>query len=288
MEHYGEYPVLIVDSEIGTHSAVAAALGTIRQELESRGLTVFSARSRRDAEIKVETNASLGCLVADWALGPDLRPLIDRVHQLGEAIPVLVVTEGRDVEDIPLDLAERASGFLWVGEDTAAFIAGRIEQLVVDYAQRLLSPFFGALKRYVDNNNYVWSCPGHNGGMFYRKTPLGRVFFDFVGEDFMRADLCNASPELGSILQHQGPVLEAERRAAEIFGAERTYFVLNGTSTSNKIVTMGLIAPGDLVLFDRNCHKSVHHGALMMAGGMSTTVTWTRTTYASRYAATRS
>jgi arginine/lysine/ornithine decarboxylase len=94
------------------------------------------------------------------------------------------------------------------------------------------------------------------------------MFFDYVGEDFLRGDLCNASPELGSILQHQGPVLDAEKRAAEIFGAERTYFVLNGTSTSNKIVTMGLLAPGDLVLFDRNCHKSMHHGALMMAGAI--------------------
>ena len=104
--------------------------------------------------------------------------------------------------------------------------------------------------------------------MFYRKTPLGRIFFDYVGEPFLRGDLCNASPELGSILQHQGPVLDAEKRAAEMFGAERTYFVLNGTSTSNKMVTLALLAPGDLVLFDRNCHKSMHHGALMMAGAM--------------------
>ncbi|HEV8065721.1 MAG TPA: ornithine decarboxylase, partial [Acidimicrobiales bacterium] len=133
---------------------------------------------------------------------------------------------------------------------------------------QLLSPFFGALKRYVDDYNWVWCCPGHNGGMFYRKTPLGRIFFDYVGEPFLRGDLCNAAPELGSILQHQGPVIDAEKRAAEVFGAERTYFVLNGTSTSNKMVTLSLLAPGDLVLFDRNCHKSMHHGALMMAGAV--------------------
>jgi arginine/lysine/ornithine decarboxylase len=163
-------------------------------------------------------------------------------------------------------VAELTDGAFWLHEDTPEFVAGRVERLVTEYADQLLSPFFGALKRYVDNYNWVWCCPGHNGGMFYRKTPLGRIFFDYVGEPFLRGDLCNASPELGSILQHQGPVLDAEQRAAEVFGAERTYFVLNGTSTSNKMVTLALLAPGDLVLFDRNCHKSMHHGALMMAG----------------------
>ncbi len=103
-------------------------------------------------------------------------------------------------------------------------------------------------------------------GSFYRRTALGREFFDYAGERFLRGDLCNASVELGSLLQHEGPILEAEQRAAEVFGAERTYFVLNGTSTSNKMVALGLLSPGDLVLFDRNCHKSMHHGALMLAG----------------------
>ena len=61
---------------------------------------------------------------------------------------------------------------------------------------------------------------------------------------------------------------QAQKEAAEIFGAEQTYFVLNGTSASNKIVLSALIADGDLVLFDRNNHKAAHHGALLIGGGI--------------------
>jgi arginine/lysine/ornithine decarboxylase len=230
---------------------------------------VITATTLADVQFTLASNASVGAVLLDWDLvgsSRELRSVVEQAHSLSEQLPVLLLAERSDIESFPLEVAELTDGAFWLHEDTPEFVAGRVERLVTEYADRLLSPFFGALKRYVDDYNWVWCCPGHNGGMFYRKTPLGRIFFDYVGEPFLRGDLCNASPELGSILQHQGPVLDAEQRAAEIFGAERTYFVLNGTSTSNKMVTLALLAPGDLVLFDRNCHKSMHHGALMMAG----------------------
>jgi arginine/lysine/ornithine decarboxylase len=67
-------------------------------------------------------------------------------------------------------------------------------------------------------------------------------------------------------LIHEGAAVEAQKHAAQVFGADKTYFVLNGTSTSNKVVTGALLRQGDLVLFDRNNHKSLHQGALVMAG----------------------
>jgi ornithine decarboxylase len=271
MEHYDRYPVLLAEHELGTGSAIDRATATLEAEMRQRGLEVITARTLADVNFVIASNASIGAVLLDWDLFSNDRELlgvVERVHSLHEKLPVVLLAERSDVESIPLEIAEQTQGFFWLHEDTPSFVAGRVERLVTDYADQLLSPFFGALKRYVDDYNWVWSCPGHNGGVFYRKTPLGRVFFDYVGEPFLRGDLCNASPELGSILQHQGPVLEAEKKAAEIFGAERTYFVLNGTSTSNKIVTLSLLAPGDLVLFDRNCHKSMHHGALMMAGAI--------------------
>jgi ornithine decarboxylase len=96
-----------------------------------------------------------------------------------------------------------------------------------------------------------------------------------------RPSRCSSWPKgpTWSILQHEGPVLEAEKQAAQIFGADRTFFVLNGTSTSNKIVGLALLTPGDLVLFDRNCHKSMHHGALMMAGAVPIYLNPTRDAY---------
>jgi ornithine decarboxylase len=271
MEHYHAYPVLLAEHELGSGTAIDLATQALAADLAERFLTVIRARTLADVEFAIATHSNIGAALLDWDLFQterDLHAVIDQLHKLDERLPVVLLAERADVEGIPLPVAERMDGFFWLHEDTPAFVAGRVERMVKAYADQLLSPFFGALKRYVDDYNWVWCCPGHNGGMFYRKTPLGRVFFDYVGEPFLRGDLCNAVPELGSILQHQGPVLDAERKAAEVFGAERTYFVLNGTSTSNKMVTMSLLAPGDLVLFDRNCHKSNHHGALMMAGAI--------------------
>jgi ornithine decarboxylase len=81
-----------------------------------------------------------------------------------------------------------------------------------------------------------------------------------------RADLCNADVPMGDLLIHEGAPYEAQKAAAKAYNADKTYFVLNGTSASNKVVLNAVLAPGDLVLFDRNNHKSVHHGALLQAG----------------------
>jgi ornithine decarboxylase len=94
------------------------------------------------------------------------------------------------------------------------------------------------------------------------------IFFKHFGEGIFRNDLCNADVDLGDLLIHEGPAAEAQKYAARVFGADRTYFVLNGTSTSNKVVTNAVLRRGDLVLFDRNNHKSLHQGALVQAGAI--------------------
>ena len=102
---------------------------------------------------------------------------------------------------------------------------------------------------------------------------------EHLGEAIFRDDLDNSVLELGDLLTHEGPALQAQKEAAAIFGAEKTYFVLNGTSSSNKIVLTNLIAEGDLVLFDRNNHKAAHHGALLMAGGIPVYLSTDRNAY---------
>ena len=114
----------------------------------------------------------------------------------------------------------------------------------------------------------AFDCPGHQGGQFYRKSPPGQLFFKHFGENIFRNDLCNADVDLGDLLIHEGAAADAQRHAAQVFGADRTYFVLNGTSTSNKIVANAVLRLGDLVLFDRNNHKSLHQGALVQAGAV--------------------
>ena len=137
-----------------------------------------------------------------------------------------------------------------------------------NYAETLKTPFFGALVDYAEEGNQLWTCPGHNGGIFYGRSPIGRIFVEHLGEAVFRDDLDNSVLDLGDLLTHEGPALAAQKEAAKIFGAERTYFVLNGTSTSNKIVLQALVSEGDLVLFDRNNHKAAHHGALFLGGGI--------------------
>ncbi|WP_053035777.1 ornithine decarboxylase, partial [Vibrio cholerae] len=120
--------------------------------------------------------------------------------------------------------------------------------------------------KYVDMGNSTFACPGHQGGQFFRKHPVGRQFFDFFGETLFRSDMCNADVRLGDLLIHEGAPHDAQAYAAKVYNADKTYFVLNGTSASNKVVCNALLTPGDLVLFDRNNHKSNHHGALIQAG----------------------
>ena len=159
------------------------------------------------------------------------------------------------------------------------FIAKNLVSRLKQYAETLKTPFFGALVDYAEEGNQLWTCPGHNGGIFYSRSPIGRIFMEHLGEAVFRDDLDNSVIELGDLLTHEGPALQAQKEAAEIFGAEKTYFVLNGTSSSNKIVCGNLIAEGDLVLFDRNNHKAAHHGALLLGGGVPIFLPTTRNAY---------
>jgi len=171
---------------------------------------------------------------------------------------------------IALDYPEQAqerelpevTGILNGSDDDAI----RLEAAAAAYQSGLLPPFFNTLTKYVAMDNSTFACPGHQGGAFFKKHPAGRQFFDFFGENVFRADMCNADVKLGDLLIHEGSAKHAQKFAAKVFNADKTYFVLNGTSSANKVVTNALLTRGDLVLFDRNNHKSNHHGALIQAG----------------------
>jgi len=141
-----------------------------------------------------------------------------------------------------------------------------LEAAACRYEENLLPPFFDTLSQYVAMDNSTFACPGHQHGAFFKRHPAGRQFYDFFGENVFRADMCNADVKLGDLLIHEGSAKHAQKFAAKVFNADKTYFVLNGTSAANKVVTNALLTRGDLVLFDRNNHKSNHHGALIQAG----------------------
>ena len=122
---------------------------------------------------------------------------------------------------------------------------------------------FKALMDYTLHASYSWHTPGHGGGVAFRKSPVGQLFYEFFGENTLRSDISVSVGQLGSLLDHTGPIAEGERNAARIFGADETLFVVGGTSTANKIVWHGTVGRGDLVLCDRNCHKSILHSLIM-------------------------
>jgi ornithine decarboxylase len=239
--------------------------------IQRTGFQVIRARRIEDAEIAVQTDAAIGCLVVDWGkkgLEGKAASLISLMRRRGLEMPIVLLVRRKRFEDVPVEVLDFIDGYVFLAEETPEFIARNLVSRLRQYAETLKTPFFGALVDYAEQGNQLWTCPGHNGGIFYSRSPIGRIFMEHLGEAIFRDDLDNSIIELGDLLTHEGPALLAQKEAAAIFGAEKTYFVLNGTSASNKIVLSALIADGDLVLFDRNNHKAAHHGALLLTGGI--------------------
>ncbi|KFX05877.1 ornithine decarboxylase [Pectobacterium betavasculorum] len=187
--------------------------------------------------------------------------ILSILQNTGFTIPAFVEEPDEDKESDVLP-----AGSEWLILDDEGEHASVLERAAKAYQDALLPPFFDTLTKYVKMKNTTFACPGHQGGQFFRKHPAGRQFFEFYGENVFRSDICNADVKLGDLLIHEGAAKKAQKHAARVFNADKTYFVLNGTSSANKVVTNALLARGDLVLFDRNNHKSNHHGALIQAG----------------------
>jgi len=267
------YKVLIIADSTEDRSPMRLhGEAMIRHLRDEHNLNVDLVHNTRDALTEIERDASVATVLVEWGDGDstiDTRKIIAKMKDIGLEAPVFVVVFNRDdIPEVRELLTEEISGFLLADEDTPDFIARFVNRYYDDYVNSLKTPFFGFLADYNDRGNEAWDCPGHNGGMYFRKSPVGRAFFDYLGENVFRADLCNANVELGDLLIHEGPARKAEVEAAKILGADRTYFVLNGTSTSNKVVLSALVKQGDLVLYDRNNHKSNYQGSLQLGGGI--------------------
>jgi ornithine decarboxylase len=264
----------------------AAMGGTERLHLEgittgiaARDVRITTAADLADATLAVLADAAIGCILVEWGAGKsfgDVSSFIHMVRHRGLEMPIVLLARRHKFQDIDGETLKLISGYVFAGEDTPEFVAKNLVDHLCRYAESLKTPFFGAMVDYAEQGNQLWTCPGHNGGVFYRKSPIGNVFVEHLGEAVFRNDLDNSVVELGDLLTHEGPAKRAEAEAAKIFGAERTYFVLNGTSTSNKVALSAVVAPGDLVLFDRNNHKAAVHGALLFGGGIPVYLETTR------------
>ncbi len=137
--------------------------------------------------------------------------------------------------------------------------------ILAGVAARYRTPFFEALRHYSHRPTGVFhALPISQGNSIVGSHWISDMI-GFYGLDIFLAETSATGGGLDSLLEPTGPLRQAQQLAAETFGARRTFFVTNGTSTANKIVAQALIAPGDIVLVDRNCHQSHHYG-LMLAG----------------------
>ncbi|MGA2918162.1 Orn/Lys/Arg decarboxylase N-terminal domain-containing protein [Methanoregula sp.] len=279
--------VAILDDTIHTETPHGRAIRRIVKGIEEFGITVSDIVSPADARAAASNLPEIDCVLINWNLGGDTpgrheetAAIIHEIRQRNEEIPIFLMGEPTSAAPttLTIDMIKEINEYIWVMEDTPEFIAGRITAAAKRYRQKLLPPFFGALVRFSDDFEYSWHTPGHAGGIAFRKSPAGRAFFKFFGEQLFRSDLSISVGELGSLLDHSGAVGEAERYAAKVFGSDLTYFVTNGTSTANKIVFFGRVTQDDIVLVDRNCHKSAEH-ALTMTHSIAVYLLPTRNRY---------
>jgi len=204
---------------------------------------------------------------------------IKKINEMHFDLPIIVVIEEGNEEAKSNFSKFNSTVVIDSSKKNIELYSRKIESLAQKYENKIDSPFFRALKEYTFTANSEFDCPGHQGGEFFMKHPAGKSFVDFFGENLFRADLCNADVKLGDLLIHEGPAYDAQKYAAKVFNADKTYFVLNGTSTSNRIVSNAIVAPGDLVLYDRNNHKSCANGALVQGGGIPLYLQTSRNAY---------
>jgi ornithine decarboxylase len=212
----------------------------------------------------IRAGADVGAIVVSRA---NAAAAVEARDARGLRMPIFMLTS-REEDTLSDPFLKSLDGVFIADLETRDFYEKRLVAAVETYATSLLTPFFGTLMRYDFDANRTWACPGHQGGQMFMRHPVGRLFYDHMGENIFRDDICNAMVSLGDLLIHEGPALAAQQSAARIFGSDRTYFVLNGTSSSNKVVNTALLTSKDVVLFDRNNHKSNHHGALFIAGAI--------------------
>lgn len=270
------FPILIIDEDYRSENTSGLGIRALAEAIEAEGVEVIGATSYGDLSqfaqqqsrasafiLSIDDEEVLAEVDDEGSAILKLREFIQEIRFKNNDIPIFLYGETRTSAHIPNDILRELHGFIHMFEDTPQFVARHILHEARAYTDGLAPPFFRALLEYASDGSYSWHCPGHSGGVAFLKSPVGQMFHQFFGENMLRADVCNAVEELGQLLDHTGPVAASERNAARIFDADHCFFVTNGTSTSNKMVWHSTVASDDIVVVDRNCHKSILHSIIM-------------------------
>jgi len=267
--------VLVVSADAGWREDVVAGLNAAASRLENpfalEATPVADADAARaaataDGDVQIvlidHGEDALGAKVGKGAvLHHDVAAMAQELIALRPELSLYVALEDDENKLLLEQLASNVvHGYFYRGE---LDFNGWARILAAEIAEKSDTPFYDELREYVRMAKDSWHTPGHAGGDSFKGSPWVGDFYDFAGENLLRADLSVSVEMLDSLLHPTGVIVQAQRLAAQAFGARKTYFATNGTSTANKVIFQTLLAPGDKLLLDRNCHKSVHHGVIL-------------------------
>ena len=265
------WPVLIVSGQFESNTDEGLRLRDLENELVTeQECSVYPSYSYEDAAEIFISRADLGAVVIDWDISYERddekelpENLVDSIRKRNKHIPIFLLTERVTMQDIPTSVLGQINECLWKTAETPEFLAGRVETRLVEYVRSVFPGFFGEMVKYSEAYKYAWHTPGHMGGEGFLKSPAGVAMHKFYGENVFRSDLSISVPELGSLLDHSGVVGDAENNSARVFGADHTFYVLNGTSNVNQIIWRSQLVRDDIAFVDRNCHKSLNYAMVI-------------------------
>src|SRR5690349_21543855 len=266
--------VLIINDEPLVLKEFVKGLNAAARSLDNPlGITFSGVTTAREALAAIEEDGDL------QAVGVDDKPynnnkgskkemsaleLVQRVTRFRPELDVyILIAQEHEDEIVDALFAEAVDGYFYREERD---YRGMYRILNAQIQERSRTPFYDQLKNYVWMAKDSWHTPGHSSGESLRGSPWVNDFYEFMGEHIFDADLSVSVKMLDSLMDPTGVIAEAQTIAAKAFGARRTFFATNGTSTSNKVIFQTLLAPGEKLLLDRNCHKSVHHGVVLSGG----------------------
>lgn len=237
------------------------------RELKKRGIDIIGVRSFQEAREHLQKDGRVQVVITEWKV-PQQRKgsetiegleLFRTILALRYEVNIFLYTWEQDVEG--LTTGGIVNGYFYKGERDWDDIVHKVKAEVIGSKNR--APFFEALVHYAKMAKDAWHTPGHSSGYSVKHSKVVRDFYEFFGESLFQSDVSVSVPDLDSLLDPRGVIKEAQELAARAFNARYTFFCTNGTSTSNKVLIQTLLKPGDAILLDRNCHKSVHYGVVI-------------------------
>lgn len=244
-------------------------------ELNYKDIDTVMVCSADEAGEVIQNDSTIELVLLSWVMAEDeennesARLAMASLRNKSRSVPLFLMVDGKQGESLTHEVMSETDELIWLQEDTPSFLAGRVHSAILAFREKIIPPLTKAIFGFAEKYEYSWHTPGHAGGTAFTKSAVGRAFHDYFGENLLRSDLSISVGELGSLLDHSGPIGESEKFCANVFGADRAYTVTNGSSMSNRVIMMSSVARGDYALCDRNAHKSTEQ-ALTMTGVIPT------------------